>query len=103
MIQTEPLTAAYQEQPQRAQSLVESTRPRRQRKPRQQPRMPRYEGRAESVALVLDRPTPMIDMQAILKFLGVLAAVCVVLFILYNTGLLIPLGLIGLGIGGLLK
>jgi DNA ligase (NAD+) len=99
MTQTEPLTAAYQEQPQRIQTCRQS----RQRKTRQQPRMPRYEGRAESVALALDRPTPMIDMQAILKFLGVLAAVCVVLFILYNTGLLIPLGLIGLGIGGLLK
>lgn len=91
---------------QRAESVaLASDRPtlladsRRQRKQR----MPRYEVPAKSVAVAISQPEPMIDMQAILKFLGVLTVVCVVLLAIYSTGLLIPLGLIGLGIGGLLK
>jgi len=38
-----------------------------------------------------------------LKAVGMVAAATVALFVIYETGLLIPLGLIGLATGGLLK
>ena len=38
-----------------------------------------------------------------MKAIGMVAAATVALFVIYETGLLIPLGLIGLATGGLLK
>jgi hypothetical protein len=38
-----------------------------------------------------------------LKAVGMVAAATVALFVIYETGLLIPLGLIGLATGGILK
>ena len=43
------------------------------------------------------------DRQNLLKALGMVAAATVALFVIYETGLLIPLGLIGLATGGILK
>ena len=43
------------------------------------------------------------DRQNLLKALGMVAAATVALFVIYETGLLIPLGLIGLASGGILK
>ena len=43
------------------------------------------------------------DRQNLLKAIGMVAAATVALFVIYETGLLIPLGLIGLATGGLLK
>lgn len=41
--------------------------------------------------------------SSLLKPLGLAAAACLALFVIWNTGLLIPLGLIGLATGGILK
>ena len=68
-------------------------RPRRQRKPRVEHQQP-----VVSVAV----PKQPIDTN-LLKALGMVAAATVALFVIYETGLLIPLGLIGLATGGLLK
>ena len=64
--------------------------PRRQRKPRK-PRVERQE--------------PDISHQTsdTMKAIGMVAAATVALFVIYETGLLIPLGLIGLATGGILK
>lgn len=43
------------------------------------------------------------DLKNLLKAVGMVAAATVALFVIYETGLLIPLGLIGLATGGLLK
>ena len=43
------------------------------------------------------------DRQSLLKAVGMVAAATVALLVIYETGLLIPLGLIGLATGGLLK
>lgn len=68
-------------------------RPRRQRKPRVEHQQP-----VVSVAV----PQQPIDTN-LLKALGMVAAATVALFVIYETGLLIPLGLIGLATGGILK
>ena len=74
-------------------------RPRRQRKPRK----PRYEVPAESVAVAISQPEPMINTEDILKWLGLTIGAVVLMIVIFKTGLLIPLGLIGLGLGGILK
>lgn len=43
------------------------------------------------------------DRQNLLKAIGIMAAATVALLVIYETGLLIPLGLIGLATGGILK
>ena len=43
------------------------------------------------------------DRQNLLKAIGMVAAATVALFVIYETGLLIPMGLIGLATGGILK
>lgn len=68
-------------------------RPRRQRKPRVEHQQP-----VVSVAV----PQQPIDTN-LLKAIGMVAAATVALFVIYETGLLIPLGLIGLATGGILK
>lgn len=72
-------------------------RPRRQRKPRK----PRVEHQPSDIR----HQTSSIDHQtsATLKAVGMVAAATVALFVIYETGLLIPLGLIGLATGGILK
>jgi len=47
----------------------------------------------------IDRP----QTSSTLKAVGMVAAATVALFVIYETGLLIPLGLIGLATGGILK
>ena len=71
----------------------DSPRVRRQRKPRVEHQQP-----VVSVAV----PQQPIDTN-FLKAVGMVAAATVALFVIYETGLLIPLGLIGLATGGLLK
>ena len=79
-------------------------RPRRQRKPRKP--------RAERQASAIEHQTSSIDHQpsdirhqpsSTMKAIGMVAAATVAIFVIYETGLLIPLGLIGLATGGLLK
>ena len=88
-------------------------RPRRQRKPRK-PRVALDGRTAEHTSAIshqtipADAPTRSlsdIDRQpsATLKAVGMVAAATVVLFVIYETGLLIPMGLIGLATGGILK
>ena len=82
-------------------STTPTPRPRRQRKPR-----------VEHHPSALSHQTSSIDHQpssishqtsATLKAVGMVAAATVALFVIYETGLLIPLGLIGLATGGILK
>ncbi len=67
---------------------INQPRPRRQRKPRMEHQEPLTVNRQASDTL---------------KAVGIVAAATVALFVIYETGLLIPLGLIGLATGGLLK
>lgn len=78
--------------------------PRRQRKPRK----PRVEHQPSDIRHQTSAISPQpsdIDRQpsATLKAVGMVAAATVALFVIYETGLLIPLGLIGLATGGILK
>ena len=77
--------------------IVNQPRPRRQRKPRK----PRVEHQPSAI----DHQPSAISHQpsATMKAIGMVAAATVALFVIYETGLLIPLGLIGLATGGLLK
>ena len=80
-------------------------RPRRQRKPRK-PRVERQEPLTiDHSPLNIDHQPSDIDHQpsSTLKAIGMVAAATVALFVIYETGLLIPLGLIGLATGGILK
>jgi DNA ligase (NAD+) len=83
-------------------------RPRRQRKPRK-PRVERQTIPADAPTRSLSdirHQTSDIDRHqtsSTLKAVGMVAAATVALFVIYETGLLIPLGLIGLATGGLLK
>ena len=80
-------------------------RPRRQRKPRK-PRVERQEPLTiDHSPLTIDHQTSDISRQtsSTLKAVGMVAAATVALFVIYETGLLIPLGLIGLATGGILK
>ena len=79
-------------------------RPRRQRKPRK----PRVEHQPSSIShqtSSIDHQPSAISRQpsSTLKAVGMVAAATVALFVIYETGLLIPLGLIGLATGGILK
>ena len=72
-------------------------RPRRQRKPRK----PRVEH--ETITNNHEPLTVNHDGRNLLSAVGMVAAATVALFVIYETGLLIPLGVIGLATGGLLK
>ena len=81
------------------------SRPRRQRKPRKQ-RVERQEPLTiDHSPLTIDhQPSPISHQtSATLKAVGMVAAATVALLVIYETGLLIPLGLIGLATSGLLK
>ena len=69
-------------------------RPRRQRKPR-----------VEHQTSSIEHQPSALDHQpsSTLKAVGMVAAATLALFVIYETGLLIPLGLIGLATGGILK
>lgn len=75
-------------------------RPRRQRKPRVA-----LDGRTADHTSAIDHQPSDIGHQtsSTLKAVGMVAAATVALFVIYETGLLIPLGLIGLATGGILK
>ena len=77
--------------------IVEQPRPRRQRKPRK-PRVERQEPAIEHQPSAISPQS-----SSTLKAIGMVAAATVALFVIYETGLLIPLGLIGLATGGILK
>ena len=79
-------------------------RPRRQRKPRK-PRVERQPSSISHQLSSIDHQTSAISHQpsSTLKAVGMVAAATVALFVIYETGLLIPLGLIGLATGGILK
>jgi len=74
-------------------------RPRRQR----QPRKPAAVRQSHSVCPAIPLQEDNHDRQNLLKAVGMVAAATVALFVIYETGLLIPLGLIGLATGGILK
>lgn len=76
-------------------------RPRRQR----QPRKPAAVRQSNSVCPAIPLQEDNRDRQTsdTLKAIGMVAAATVALLVIYETGLLIPLGLIGLATGGLLK
>ena len=79
--------------------------PRRQRKPRK-PRVERQPSAISHQTSDIDRHQPSAishQPSATLKAVGMVAAATVALFVIYETGLLIPLGLIGLATGGILK
>ena len=80
--------------------MANQPRPRRQCKPRKP--------RVEHQPIPANAPTRSLSAishqpSATLKALGMVAAATVALLVIYETGLLIPLGLIGLASGGLLK
>ena len=77
--------------------IVDQPRPRRQRKQRK----PRVERQTSSI----DHQPSAISHQPsdTMKAVGMVAAATVALFVIYETGLLIPLGLIGLATSGLLR
>ena len=79
-------------------STTPTPRPRRQRKPRK-PRVERQPSDISHQTSDIDRH----QTSATLKAVGMVAAATVALFVIYETGLLIPLGLIGLATGGILK
>ncbi len=91
-LQTEVTESPIADEP-----ITNQPRPRRQRKPRK----PRVERQTSAI----DHQPSDISHQtsATLKAIGMVAAATVALFVIYETGLLIPLGLIGLATGGLLK
>ena len=74
-------------------------RPRRQR----QPRKPAAVRQSNSVCPAIPLQEDNHDRQNLLKAIGMVAAATVALFVIYETGLLIPMGLIGLATSGLLK
>ena len=75
---------------------INQPRPRRQRKPRVESQEPLT---IDHSPLTVNRHQSSSTMKAV----GMVAAATVALFVIYETGLLIPLGLIGLATGGLLK
>lgn len=71
-----------------------------------QPRTPRPSRQRQTSAAAVAIEQPMDEPDAtknMLKFLGVLACITLVLVLLWQTGLIIPLGLIGLATSGFLK
>lgn len=83
---------------------VNQPRPRRQRKPRK-PRVERQTSSISHQTSAIDHQPSDIRHQtsSTLKAVGMVAAATVALLVIYETGLLIPLGLIGLATGGILK
>ena len=81
--------------------VIDQPRPRRQRKPHVEHQPSAISHQPSSI----DHQTSAISHQpsATLKALGMVAAATVALLVIYETGLLIPLGLIGLATGGILK
>jgi len=80
-----------------------SPNPKRQRKPRK-PRVERQPSDISHQTSDIDRHQPSKNNDnSWLRSAGYLAAASVVLLVIYETGLLIPLGLIGLATSGLLK
>ena len=94
------------------ETITNQPRVRRQRKPRK-PRVERQEPLTiDHSPLTIDHSPLTIDHSPLtvnrqtsstLKAVGMVAAATVALFVIYETGLLIPLGLIGLATGGILK
>lgn len=82
-----------------APSIATSPRPRRQREPRKPVAVRQSNSACPTIPLQEDSR----DRQNLLKAIGMVAAATVALFVIYETGLLIPLGLIGLATGGILK
>lgn len=93
MMADEPLTTNHE-----PLTINHDCRPRRQRKPRK----PRVE-RQEPLTINPEPLTVNHDGRNLLSAVGMVAAATVALFVIYETGLLIPLGLIGLATGGILK
>ena len=81
--------------------LEQMQREREQPRPRRKQRKPAVTRTAkyQSTAVAIEHE----DNHTVLKTLGFIAAASVALFVIYQTGLLIPVGLIGLATGGLLK
>ena len=79
-------------------------RPRRQRKPRK-PRVERQEPAISHQTSSIEHQPSGIGHQtsSTMKAIGMVAAATMALLVIYETGLLIPLGLIGLATGGILK
>jgi hypothetical protein len=94
----EQLRAENQRLQEQIAQMANQPRPRRQRKPRK----PRVE-RQEPITVNHEPLTVNRQSSSTMKAVGMVAAVTVALFVIYETGLLIPLGLIGLATGGILK
>ena len=82
-------------------------RPRRQRKPRK-PRVEHQTSAIDHQPIPADAPTRSLSAispqtSSTLKALGMVSAASVALLVIYETGLLIPLGLIGLATSGFVK
>ena len=95
---------------QQLEPVVVETKPKHQRRQRK-PRKPRVE-RQEPLTVNPDCNATLSEKEPLtvnhqtsstLKAIGMVAAATVALFVIYETGLLIPLGLIGLATGGILK
>ena len=79
---------------------LNQAKPKRQRKPRK----PRVERQTSSIShQTSDIIHQTSDSKNLFAAIGMVAAATVALFVIYETGLLIPLGLIGLATGGILK
>lgn len=76
--------------------------PRRQRQPRK-PAANRQPAVPYAAVSQQDSQDSQDSSKSLLKAVGMVAAATVALFVIYETGLLIPLGLIGLATGGILK
>ena len=75
-------------------STTPTPRPRRQRKPRVE----------HQTSSIIHHPSSISHQpSSTMKAVGMVAAATVALLVIYETGLLIPLGLIGLATGGILK
>ena len=100
----EQLRAENQRLQEQIAQMANQPRPRRQRKPRK-PRVERQPSALSHQPSTIEHQPSAISHQpsATLKAIGMVAAATVALFVIYETGLLIPLGLIGLATGGILK
>ena len=113
-VELEQLREENQRLQEQIAQMANHPHPRRQRKQRK-PRVERQPSDISHQPIPADAPTrslSSIDHQtsalspqpsSTLKAVGMVAAATVALFVIYETGLLIPLGLIGLATGGILK
>jgi len=105
--EAQPVVEARPAAQQQLEPVVVETKPKRQRKERK-PRIVAenghgLHGRGEtSIRRDIETQEPT-ESKEWLRSAGYLAAATVALFVIYETGLLIPLGLIGLATSGLLK